>query len=73
MVASIEYIEGIIATYKRAAKANLETPQREGNVVVLSSEVGDDVMITADLHGNRRNFNAIKRIADLERQSRAAI
>ena len=68
MVASIEYIEGIIATYKRAAKANLETPQREGNVVVLSSEVGDDVMITADLHGNRRNFNAIKRIADLRAQ-----
>jgi hypothetical protein len=70
MVASIEYIEGIIATYKRATTANAETPQREGNVVVLSSEVGDDVMITADLHGNRRNFNAIKRIADLEHNTR---
>ena len=70
MVASIEYIEGVIATYHRAAQANLETPAREGNVVALSAEVGDDVMITADLHGNRRNFNAIKRIADLEHNPR---
>jgi hypothetical protein len=70
MVASIEYIEEIIATYKRATKANQETPTRDGNVIVLSAEVGDDVMITADLHGNRRNFNAIKRIADLENQPR---
>jgi hypothetical protein len=70
MVASIEYIEGVIATYERATKANRETPCREGNVIMLSAEVGDDVMITADLHGNRRNFNAIKRIADLERHPR---
>ncbi len=70
MVASIEYIEGVIATYQRAARANAETPAREGNVVNLSAEVGDDVLITADLHGNRRNFNAIKRIADLEHHPR---
>ena len=70
MVASIDYIEGVIATYQKATKANLDTPSREGNVVVLSTEVGDDVMITADLHGNRKNFNAIKRIADLEHHPR---
>ena len=70
MVASIEYIEGVIDTFRKAARANEETSSREGNVIVLSSEVGDDVMITADLHGNRRNFNAIKRIADLEHHPR---
>jgi hypothetical protein len=70
MVASIEYIEGVIATYQRATKANLTCAVREGNVIVLTPEVGDDVMITADLHGNRRNFNAIKRIADLEHHPR---
>ncbi len=70
MVASIEYIEGVIATYERATRANLETPSREGNVINLTSEVGDDVMITADVHGNRRNFNAIKRVADLEHHPR---
>lgn len=70
MVASIEYIEGIIDTFHRAARANEQTGSREGNVVILSTEVGDDVMITADLHGNRRNFNAIKRIADLEKHPR---
>lgn len=70
MVASIEYIEGVIDTFRRAARANEETPARVGNVVELSAEVGDDVMITADLHGNRRNFNVIKRIADLENNPR---
>jgi len=39
-------------------------------VIVLTPELADDVMITADLHGNRRNFNAIKRIADLEHHPR---
>jgi hypothetical protein len=70
MVASIEYIEGVIDTYRRAARANEETPGREGNVVVLSPELGDDVMITADLHGHRRNFTLIKRLADLEHNPR---
>ncbi|MBI2825769.1 MAG: hypothetical protein HYX69_13875 [Planctomycetia bacterium] len=70
MVANIEYIEGVIATYQAAARANRETPTRDGNIIVLSAEEGDDVMITADLHGHRRNFNAIKRIADLEHHPR---
>jgi len=66
MVASIEFIENTVATLGKAREANLNTPGREGNIVVLTSDLADDVMITADLHGHRRNFNRIKRIADLE-------
>jgi hypothetical protein len=70
MVATIEYIEERIANYRKAAEANLRTPGREGNIVCLTPELGDDVMVTADVHGHRRNFNAIKKIADLEHHPR---
>ncbi len=70
MVATFEYIEGVIGNFRRAAEANENTPSRGGNVVVLTPEVADDVMITADLHGHRRNFNSIRKLADLERHPR---
>jgi len=66
MVASIEYIETIIATYGDATEVNLKTPGREGNVVVLGPELAEEVMITGDLHGHRDNFNAIRRVASLK-------
>jgi len=66
MVATIEYIEKTIATYGEATEANLQTPARQGNVVVLSSEIADEVMITGDLHGHRRNFNALLKTAGLD-------
>jgi diadenosine tetraphosphatase ApaH/serine/threonine PP2A family protein phosphatase len=70
MVASISYIEGVIATYRTAAEANRKTETRQGNVIELDAEVAGDVMITADLHGHRRNFTLIQRIADLEHHPR---
>ena len=70
MVATIEYIEQTIATYRQAAEANLRTQGREGNVINITPELADDVMVTADIHGHRRNFNAIKRIADLDHNPR---
>ena len=70
MVATFDYIEGVIANFRKATEANEDTPTREGNVVVLTPEVADDVMVTADLHGHRKNFNSIKKIADLERRPR---
>ncbi|MBN2473202.1 MAG: metallophosphoesterase [Pirellulales bacterium] len=66
MVASIEYIEKVIAAFGQAAGANRQTPGREGNIVVLTPELAEDVMITGDLHGHRRNFNLIKKIARLD-------
>ncbi len=70
MVASIEFIEKVIEYYTDAARINEENPDREGNVVVIDPESVDEVMITGDLHGNRHNFNAIRRIADLRNQPR---
>jgi hypothetical protein len=70
MVASIQYIENIIATFGEAAAANGQTPGREGNVVVLTPTLAEDVMITGDLHGHRRNFNLIRRIAALDEHPR---
>lgn len=65
MTASIEFIERVIAKYEQATEANRQTPGRVGNVIEISAEAADEVMITADLHGHRMNFNAIKNKADL--------
>lgn len=70
MAATREYTDNIIATFQRAAEANHHTPGRDGNLVTITREMADDVMITADLHGHRRNFNAIRKLADLERRPR---
>ncbi len=70
MVASRQYAEKIIATFGRAARANRRTPGREGNVVVLTPDMADEVMITGDLHGHRRNFNLIRRLAGLDKHRR---
>ena len=66
MVASIEYIERVIATFTAAAEANLHAPGRQGNTIVLDGAAADEIMVTGDLHGHRRNFNLIRRIAALE-------
>ncbi len=70
MVASNQYIEEIIAMFAQATQANFQTPTREGNVIVITEESADEVMITGDLHGHRRNFNLIKKIAGLEKHPR---
>jgi len=70
MVASQQYIEEIIAVFAQATEANLHTPTRHGNVIVLTEEAADEIMITGDLHGHRRNFNLIKKIAALNTHPR---
>lgn len=70
MVASIKYMEKVIASFGEATEANRRTPGREGNVIVLAPELAEDVMVTGDLHGHRRNFNLIKKIANLDRRPR---
>ena len=68
MVASISYIEKTIDTYRAATEVNLTHAARVGNIVVLTPELADEVMITGDLHGHRRNFNLIRRLAALDDQ-----
>jgi hypothetical protein len=70
MVASEDLIQQTIATYQLAAEANRVTGGRHGNLIVIDEWDGDDVMITADLHGNRLNFERLVRTADLEGFSR---
>ena len=70
MVATGEFIRGVIEQYQRAAAANRKTPGRVGNVIELTSELADDVLITADLHGHRRNFNQIRKLAALDANPR---
>ncbi len=66
MVASPDYIEKVIAAYGDATEANWRTPGREGNVLFLDPERAAEVMITGDLHGHRRNFNRLRKCAELE-------
>jgi hypothetical protein len=70
MDASIEQVNRVVGTLGEARIANQQTPTRRGNVVVITADDADDVMITADLHGHRENFLAILSIADLERNKR---
>ncbi len=65
MVAESETVRQVIAIYGQAADANRNTSARSGNVVHLTESAGDDVLITADLHGHRLNFDRLRRIADL--------
>ena len=70
MVASNKYIENVIAVFGQAAEANSSTPGLEGNLVVITPKLAEEVMITGDLHGHRRNFNLIKKIAALDSHPR---
>jgi hypothetical protein len=65
MPASPELTAEVIALCARAAQANQECSARRGNVIHLTPEIAADVMIVADLHGNRLNFEKLLGIADL--------
>lgn len=66
MVASSQYVEHITRTFDQAAAANRAVPDRHGSTVVLPPETANEVLITGDLHGHRRNFNMIRRLAALD-------
>lgn len=66
MVAAAETISQVIATFEQAAALNRTNPLRRGNVVELDAAAGDDVLISADLHGNRRNFRRILELAAID-------
>lgn len=66
MTVTCEIVDRTIATCERAAAANTATTSRRGNLISLDRGVADDVMIVADLHGHRVNFERLVRIADLD-------
>jgi hypothetical protein len=65
MPASPEVAAETIAVCQRAAAANRDCTARRGNVIELTGSNADDLMIVADLHGNRLNFEKLLAIADL--------
>lgn len=61
----MQIADQVVELCHRAAEANRTTSTRRGNIVSLTAEHGDEVLLAADLHGNRLNFNELLRIADL--------
>src|SRR5215467_3156852 len=70
MPASAETIASVLDQCRRAAAANRSCAARRGNVICLTLENAADVMIVADLHGNRLNYEKLLGIADLAGQPR---
>lgn len=66
MVADSRIAQNVIDLYRRAADANRNTAARQGNLIQFTPDMADDVLISADLHGQRLNFKRLMRIADLE-------
>lgn len=70
MCAPPEIAAAVLEQCRLAAEANKACAARRGNVVGLTAENAGDVMIVADLHGNRLNFEKLLAIADLANQPR---
>jgi hypothetical protein len=70
MPATPEIAAATIGECRASAGANRHSAARRGNVVCLTSENAADVMIVADLHGNRLNFRKLLAIADMGNQPR---
>jgi hypothetical protein len=70
MAASPADAEATVAMCLQAAEANRSTPTRRGNVVELDAGAGEDILIAADLHGNRLNFQRLCEAADLPNHPR---
>lgn len=62
--------QNTVESYQKAGQILRDSSLRRGNVVYLDASNTDDVMVTADLHGNRTNFRQILNIADLESNPR---
>lgn len=66
MCVAAEVAQKTAECYQEAGRILRSSPLRKGNVVQLDKSNMEDVMVTADLHGNRTNFRRILEIADLE-------
>lgn len=70
MAVSPETVEAVLDMCRQAGQANRALAARRGNVVILTAENADEVMVVADLHGNRLNFQKLLAIADLAHSPR---
>lgn len=65
MSVACSFAEDTIALCRSAAERNRATPARRGNVINLTADCGNEILIAADLHGQRLNFERLCRVADL--------
>ncbi len=70
MAVSADTVAAVMETCRQAAEANRALAARRGNVVCLTADNAADVMVVADLHGNRLNFEKLLTIADLANHPR---
>lgn len=56
----------VIALYEQAAELQRTCPLRRGSTVRIGEADADEVLVSADLHGHRENFDAITALADLD-------
>ena len=70
MAAPSEKIDDLVSLLHKATDANRHTSSRQGNVVRLGAEEADDVLVAADLHGQRLNFDELVRRAALDAHPR---
>ncbi len=53
---------------KRAARANMDDQHRQGNIIELPLK--GELMVAGDLHGNKRNYDRLLELADLQNNPR---
>jgi hypothetical protein len=70
MAVTADLVNSTISLCQQAAEANRRCAWRHGNVVELTPDNGDEVMVVADLHGNWLNLNKLLKIASLEEHPR---
>jgi hypothetical protein len=70
MAASCQRIEQSIETMRAATAHNLAAPACVGCVIEVGGDIADDVLVAADLHGNRINFERLLKVADLSNNPR---
>ncbi len=70
MVTTRDQVNRVLECMRSAAAANRATPRRCGNIIELTTDTADEVMIAGDLHGNRLNFAKLLRQAQLAEHPR---
>src|SRR3954463_4028292 len=70
MAVATTIAEQVIALCRQAAEVNRSCAARQGNVIELGPEHGDELLVVADLHGNWLNLRKLLALADLENHPR---
>lgn len=70
MTADPRSADDVIADFAQAAAVQRGVSLRQGSTVRIGPDAADDVFVSADLHGHRRNFEAILTKAELATRPR---